>query len=1153
MRNADFSWWQKHHTLIISLSAIVVFITTYLLILPALTLEKETAEQQGGISVEETAIDAAEETAVDPSEGNTKKLSEESTKASEAGALSYSGKDFDIETSYKKDACLPKDTKLSVSEIKEDSKEYKDYFAQAIKELKKDDADNHGSEISSAYFYDINLSVDGKEVEPLDAVNVTISYDKGISAKDADHVRIIHFVEDKKTGKVTPQLLEKDDTSFTITKEKVKRASFDAESFSVYGVITQPAPESANDLAGYTFKISKDGRYVDSQIVNDQTNKFSKVNSADMAAEWTFEATGTAGVYYVSTMINGQKKYMSLNRRDDNNAHAVLSDAPQAVTVRRNSNGTFTLGFDSNGTRYYLNEFGGWSGNGFAGWNASNDGNNQLTLNTIYPSSSQGGQYIVVVKKDDKYYTVLSDGSLQEVDYIPSSNQVKMDYPLLWNYNNNHIYIDADAVGYSGNQLASSYYYTYLDPSESSGVLTEGANDVRTHQADGPVVDERYRWGSTTIRYDATNHRLYDAQTNKSVGVTYDSEKHQYHLAGNATGDDIAEVFLAVPASVPEPTGGTHNNHAVNHIDISIEGDATVKVPMAYGDYYDANGNVIYTATKQDHFLRFSTDSSEQADDTLSPISITEEDMKKAEIIATAMVNGQRTELDDAFYVSGYSGNDQNVGSTVQVRIEGSFKVANIPYADNADNRSEICQARKANVITYTVSVTKEVTITLKHDGHTLYNNNGEAMTIKVPVTMSASFDYWDERNECPAVHVGLNPNNDFDQAWKDGKILNEGATMSGMDFKLGSTKNDQQVDVPAIEISKYIQTPDGDLIETATPHKISIGIYQKDKATGDENKVIGQGVQTPLTNAETYSLINNVGFPDAAEHTKDITVGTGGMGATYDYDVSNGMIYIKEDEGSVEQKITGIDGRTYRYIKTQSETEYVWRQNGDEEKVHLTDSLSSVPEVLGPYKGINGSDETNTFLEFSIYNIYKPVYPVQIAKVDAGNTSLPLAGAEFDLYGPFKEVRTTNDNNTDTGRKVGTPFHVTTPENGIVSLGELTDKYYYLYETKSPDGYDTPTEPIVITVDSQNSNGQVVSYEQAGNSASAGDGRSYHTTDGDGNPIDEPYYQLMITNTSGVELPHTGGMGTRLIYAAGAIFLIGGAVLLMVRRRRYA
>ena len=49
MKKSDFSWLQSHRTLILSLSIVVVFITTYLLVLPAFTLETKTAEEQGGI------------------------------------------------------------------------------------------------------------------------------------------------------------------------------------------------------------------------------------------------------------------------------------------------------------------------------------------------------------------------------------------------------------------------------------------------------------------------------------------------------------------------------------------------------------------------------------------------------------------------------------------------------------------------------------------------------------------------------------------------------------------------------------------------------------------------------------------------------------------------------------------------------------------------------------------------------------------------------------------------------------------------------------------------------------------------------------------------------------------------------------------------
>ena len=40
------------------------------------------------------------------------------------------------------------------------------------------------------------------------------------------------------------------------------------------------------------------------------------------------------------------------------------------------------------------------------------------------------------------------------------------------------------------------------------------------------------------------------------------------------------------------------------------------------------------------------------------------------------------------------------------------------------------------------------------------------------------------------------------------------------------------------------------------------------------------------------------------------------------------------------------------------------------------------------------------------------------------------------------------------------------------------------------------------------------------------------------------------IANSSGTQLPQTGGIGTTIFYIAGAVLLIGAGVLLFVRKR---
>ena len=45
----------------------------------------------------------------------------------------------------------------------------------------------------------------------------------------------------------------------------------------------------------------------------------------------------------------------------------------------------------------------------------------------------------------------------------------------------------------------------------------------------------------------------------------------------------------------------------------------------------------------------------------------------------------------------------------------------------------------------------------------------------------------------------------------------------------------------------------------------------------------------------------------------------------------------------------------------------------------------------------------------------------------------------------------------------------------------------------------------------------------------------------------------VLVVNKTGIELPFTGGMGTRIFYVAGSVLLIGAAVLLIVKKRMNA
>ena len=58
----------RNRKTLIALSAVVVFVTTYLLILPAATLEKGAAEEMGGIDVDQEAVEETAGVSADDSD-----------------------------------------------------------------------------------------------------------------------------------------------------------------------------------------------------------------------------------------------------------------------------------------------------------------------------------------------------------------------------------------------------------------------------------------------------------------------------------------------------------------------------------------------------------------------------------------------------------------------------------------------------------------------------------------------------------------------------------------------------------------------------------------------------------------------------------------------------------------------------------------------------------------------------------------------------------------------------------------------------------------------------------------------------------------------------------------------------------------------------
>ena len=852
---------------------------------------------------------------------------------------------------------LPENTVIKVEDITK---------KEAMEVAQDQSEEFEGQEVKDAVGVNITfLDAEGKEIQPADdsKVRVKISLPKEQELEKEE-------AEDKESSFAVLHVDEKGEvTQVEDAEADVNGAEFDAEAFSIYVIASYTLETYFRSFSGENYKI---------------TIEFDDTAEIPVGSE-----------LYVTEILPDTEEYKG-----------YLSDTRAAMDIEELHQITFARYFDieirNDGEKVepkkpvkvkieYADAVNKYADDDLSIVHFADDGTEVISevalsedhkeivyeqssfsvTGTIVTTPQNNSSYAVIVKYGNLYYVVETDGTLLEADYDPAANTVKLDYPLLWTYTTDrgadggtyrNIRIRTQASHFDGQQLPDGFYYRYIDPNTDSGITEEekksGPNERQQADAQHPGYVQ-----ACAVNY--TDHKIQGNGT--YIGV----DEQNMRIKGNASAQDAAEVYFAEVTTVPP---SANINNTVNHIDISIDGGATLSVPLAYGDYYYYVGGekrTLHVEQGEDVTLNLK----------VNDINITPEDMKHAEITAYSQKSGV---LNDAFYITGYTQNAQSGYSSPQVRCEGSFKVADIdPFTNTSEERltQEQLQSRLDNRIYYTVTAKKEVTFQWMYpyglDGETaqLYSVDGEELSSTVMVNLSKSFDYWDEGNECPPIHLGGPTGEEY---WRQGHIMWDTSAHngSGMDFTLDADVDEQQAGVVAVEITKYLRTEDGEVISPRSEITNQFIVYQKVPASqADIDSVIDKGTGSPGDTSKPEDFQDGY----SGIHAKTVTVGTSGEGLVYDYDVHEGMAYIKEDEGSIRKLITDTDGKEWVYDHTEVETEYVWRENGDERKpMHGAEGLSSYPEVVGNYgrwiddQGVE-HPLFNGFLTFFVTNIYKP------------------------------------------------------------------------------------------------------------------------------------------------------------------------------------
>ena len=178
--------------------------------------------------------------------------------------------------------------------------------------------------------------------------------------------------------------------------------------------------------------------------------------------------------------------------------------------------------------------------------------------------------------------------------------------------------------------------------------------------------------------------------------------------------------------------------------------------------------------------------------------------------------------------------------------------------------------------------------------------------------------------------------------------------------------------------------------------------------------------------------------------------------------------------------------------------------------------------------------------------------YGLDATKVDSKNAKTKLKDAEFKLYRgtDTKEyAKVLNGKVTGWTTDINEGSVLKSGEDGKFTVEGLDDGDYTLKETKAPAGYNLPANGFSVKLTATTVNNQA--WNEIDTSALKGLAVKVDQTDGTGD-AKTGLGTITIKNTQGSFLPTTGGMGTTILYVAGAAIVLVAAfgIAFAVRRR---
>lgn len=273
----------------------------------------------------------------------------------------------------------------------------------------------------------------------------------------------------------------------------------------------------------------------------------------------------------------------------------------------------------------------------------------------------------------------------------------------------------------------------------------------------------------------------------------------------------------------------------------------------------------------------------------------------------------------------------------------------------------------------------------------------------------------------------------------------------------------------------------------------------------GAENYILHDTMSAGLT----YNGVTSVKIGDNHVAAANYTVtAPGACGCTFEVKFNND--YIASLEAGTEIVVS--------YSATLNENAVVGLP-GNPNEVKLQYGDNSEPSYTPADKTITYTWDTKVikFTKNNNENLMLAGATFKLSTDQAGNNAIKFHDLGENKY----EVC------ADSACGKGHVTEITTDSTGAFNIEGLDSGTYYLTETAAPAGYNKLSGPVEVTITGA-------------------------TTGDDGN-LTYSTVETWVENKSGTELPSTGGMGTTILYAVGAILVLGAGIALVVKRRMAA